>query len=254
MMAVKDIDRWYGSAHYRKKVDWVCIDQPKVIQEWVSRVPVRAIVLDKKYEDTDTWWDTWQIHDTQVKNRLRDVVQYQSTGWFSNLDTPCRSGMIVVFDRPALCDQNQLDQAHKIVLLDGIQDPGNMGTIIRTMCAFGVTTLCLTTDCVDPLHPKSVRASSGAIAHLNYFTQPQWEDWLPNQTRPMYVLDPKGDTLCTQIPGPNQFILVCGSEGQGIRAHGVQSYDNTVFVQVPMVAGESLNAAVSLSISLFLLR
>ena len=59
----------------------------------------------------------------------------------------------------------------RVLLLDGVQDPGNLGSILRSMVAFDIKTLCVTDDCVDVFHPKAVNASSGALLILLFITK-----------------------------------------------------------------------------------
>ena len=66
----------------------------------------------------------------------------------------------------------------------------NLGTIIRAMVAFGITTLCVTDNCVDVFHPKAVNASSGALADIKIYNESHWADWLPSISHPVYVIGP----------------------------------------------------------------
>ena len=106
--------------------------------------------------------------------------------------------MMVIIERPTF-KLSDLLTCSKAVILDGIQDPGNLGTIIRSMVAFGVDVLCLTNDCVDVFHPKAVNASSGALADIKIYNESHWADWLPTVPHPVYVLDPVGSSLVHNV-------------------------------------------------------
>lgn len=124
------------------------------------------------------------------------------------------------------------------LVLDRIQDPGNMGTLLRTALAFGYKTV-YTIDCVDPYSPKVIRASSGMGLRLNIIDTDY--DHLPTDT--LYYLADLGGSHPTPIKTRN-YGIVLGNEGQGI---------NPIFYQkphqvmtIPMAEDcESLNVAVA---------
>ena len=124
------------------------------------------------------------------------------------------------------------------LVLDRIQDPGNMGTILRTALAFGFKTV-YTIDCVDPYSPKVIRASSGMALRVNIIDTDY--EHLPTDTT-YYLADLNGDK--PQPIKEKNYGIVLGNEGQGV---------NPVFYKmphkvmtIPMEPGcESLNVAVA---------
>ena len=124
------------------------------------------------------------------------------------------------------------------LVLDRIQDPGNMGTILRTALAFGFQTV-YTIDCVDPYSPKVIRASSGMALRINIIDTDY--EHLPTDTI-YYLADLNGEK--PQPIHEKNFGIVLGNEGQGV---------NPIFYQmphkvmtIPMQPGcESLNVAVA---------
>ncbi len=124
------------------------------------------------------------------------------------------------------------------LVLDRIQDPGNMGTLLRTAFAFGFKTI-YTIDCVDPYSPKVIRASSGMGLRLNIIDTDY--DSLPTNT--LYYLADLGGNNPTPIKEAN-YGIVLGNEGQGINPIFYQKPHKVV--TIPMVADcESLNVAVA---------
>ena len=98
--------------------------------------------------------------------------------------------------------------------LDGVQDPGNMGTIIRLADWFGITQIVCSNDCVDTFNPKVVQATMGSIFRVptHYVDLPEF---LTTCNTPIFVADMEGENVYTaQIP--NNAILVMGNEGNGI--------------------------------------
>lgn len=124
------------------------------------------------------------------------------------------------------------------LVLDRIQDPGNMGTLLRTAFAFGFKTI-YTIDCVDPYSPKVIRASSGMGLRLNIIDT-DYEN-LPTDT--IYYLADLGGNQPAPIKEIN-YGIVLGNEGQGINPIFYQKPHKVV--TIPMVADcESLNVAVA---------
>lgn len=137
------------------------------------------------------------------------------------------------------------------LILDGISDPGNMGTIIRSAHWFGVRNIVCTDNCVDRFNPKVVQSTMGSLAKVNVFYQN------PELIRTMFDVGTHfygtfmngSDILATQIERPAAIII--GSE-----AHGIQSLENLVQHRIAIVPArnadrpESLNASVAASILL----
>lgn len=135
-----------------------------------------------------------------------------------------------------------------MLLLDGIQDPGNLGTILRTADALQVN-VALLEGCADPYGHKTVRASMGAV----FRTPPVMTTWEEAQCAcrkariPVAVtaLSPKAQDL-RQVD-PENMIVVIGSEGQGVRQEILNNADKQLII--PMKAEcESLNAAIAAAI------
>lgn len=160
-------------------------------------------------------------------------------------------GILFLCRMPPLKPPDQLTGRTWLVL-DGLQDPGNVGTIWRTADAFGADGLLLTGHCADPYNWKTVRASMGAVFRL-----PVWElersDILPLCRKSGVVLAGsalRADTVSLrELPG-GPCALVIGSEGQGISEEVLKDCDLTV--KIPMKPTcESLNAAVAASVLLW---
>lgn len=140
-----------------------------------------------------------------------------------------------------------------IVVLDGVQDPGNVGTIIRTADAAGLDGVLLSTQCADVFSPKVLRAAMGSIFRMNLRTT----DDLPGE---LTKLREKGySILSSQLDGTpfyerekvaEQFALVIGNEGNGVSEQVQQTATHRV--RLPMRGGaESLNAAIAAAIMMY---
>ncbi len=166
-------------------------------------------------------------------------------------DTEAPQGVLAVVDEPPGAWFEGVGPEARLLVLDALQDPGNVGTLIRSAAAFGVDGVVLLDGTVDPFNPKAVRASAGAVFRCPVVSVP-WsraEGHLAEASVPLIVADAGGDDA-TPLPPPAGWALVVGSEGQGVReavrARAVRS------LRVPMSSGvESLNAAVAGALLLY---
>lgn len=136
------------------------------------------------------------------------------------------------------------------LLLDRLQDPGNVGTIIRTANAAGFEDVYLA-DCVDPFSPKAVRASMSGIFFVNAFCGGLDELLKALKDVPLVTADMSGENVFSFVP-PAKFCLCIGNEGGGVSSvvRSLSSYT----VSIPMRKScESLNAAISAAVAMYAL-
>lgn len=146
-------------------------------------------------------------------------------------------------------DENSLKSPEKpCILLDRVQDPGNVGTIIRTAVAAGVKDVYLL-DCCDPYSPKAVRSSMSGIFFINlHFVKAEDLSTVFANT-PLIVADMGGENVFNFNP-PKSWCLVVGNEANGV-SDVVQNMA-THTVKIPMSPkSESLNAGISLAVTLY---
>ena len=142
------------------------------------------------------------------------------------------------------------------IYLDGISDPGNMGTLLRTAAWFGIKSVFRSTECVDPFNSKVVRSAMGAHFYFSHFKVINEENIINDFTKSgIEVLgaDMEGSSIHSlNVSNIKGWILVLGSEAHGISesARGLA----TTMVTIPGVKGmESLNVSVSGGILLHVL-
>ena len=139
----------------------------------------------------------------------------------------------------------------RCLLLDGLQDPANVGAIIRTAVAAGYEDVYLA-GCADPFSPKSVRASMSGVFFARIMQGTQEEILSAIAGMPVIAADMGGEDVFSYA-APEKFCLAVGSEGSGLSALVRGRADVTV--RIPMDARtESLNAAVSAGILMYALR
>jgi len=134
------------------------------------------------------------------------------------------------------------------ILLDGVQDPGNVGTIIRSAHAFGIKSVILTGDCADVYNPKTIRATMGAIFKQKVFriSTSGLADLKRNGTSFTGAAQGEDAVLLTGINIKDTIIAV-GNEGAGLSDDVLALCGSTVYIPVS-VGCESLNAAVAASV------
>ena len=138
------------------------------------------------------------------------------------------------------------------MVLDGVQDPGNVGTIWRTADAFGCDGLVLLPGCADPYSPKTVRASMGAVFRSAIWTAQAQEmkTVLEASGIPLYGAALRDDTLDARAVDYSHAALAIGSEGRGLSDDVLALCDKTI--RIPMAERcESLNAAIAAAVLLW---
>lgn len=140
----------------------------------------------------------------------------------------------------------------KCLLLDGVSDPGNVGTIIRTANAASYEEIYLTETCADPYSPKSVRASMSGVFFTKLYRGNRADILAVLQDTPIVVADMGGVNVFS-FQAPKRFALAIGNEANGISEEVFQSAAHTV--KIPMQSTqESLNAAISAGIIMYVLN
>ena len=131
------------------------------------------------------------------------------------------------------------------LIVDGIQDPGNMGTIIRIADWFGIKQIVASTDTVELYNPKLIQATMGSFIRVSvHYTS--LEAYLQNCPVPVFGALLEGNSLYEQLSVP-EAMLIIGNEARGIRASLLPLITNPV--TIPRIGGaESLNAAVAAGI------
>lgn len=147
---------------------------------------------------------------------------------------------------------SKINKKGNFIILDGISDPGNVGTIIRTAEWFGIKQVILTGDSADFLSPKSVRSTMGSIFRTNIAHSDNIIEFLdktfPNATLFGASLDSKNNLSDMSTNG--QFGIVFGSESHGI-SEKLQEKINESFLIKGVGNSDSLNVAVSVGITLY---
>jgi len=140
----------------------------------------------------------------------------------------------------------------RVVALDGVSDPGNVGTIIRTAAWFGCTDILLGTGCADVYNPKVVRSSAGSLAHVSVRRHVDLMAQIRQaHDRPIIATVVEGGEPSYTIHGLEDFVVVVGSEAHGISPAVLSLVSKQVTIPATRGAGESLNASIATAILLY---
>jgi TrmH family RNA methyltransferase len=185
-----------------------------------------------------------KLHNLSKKINFQEITEAELQK-ISGLTTPQQ--VLAVVHLPEWPELNPATLKNKFSLvLDGIQDPGNLGTIIRTADWFGISQIICSEDTVDAYNPKVVQATMGSLARVKiYYTD--LETLLPTLNLPMFGAMLDGENIYTADFGSEGLILM-GNEGNGIRPN-IQPLI-TQAITIPRV-GEAESLNVSIATALF---
>jgi len=180
------------------------------------------------------------------------AVYYLAPHVFESLcDAKTPQGVIALCDYPLGTDADL--SGDFLVALDGVQDPGNVGTILRTMDAANCSCLLLDDKTADPYTPKALRATMGAAFRIPTHRCADLPDTLNRLSLSGYEIiggDLRGEPFFHRRKAKPKVCIVIGNEGQGISPAVLEAC--TLRLKIPMPGGaESLNAAVAGSIMIY---
>lgn len=166
-------------------------------------------------------------------------------------DTVHPQGMLAIV--PMLEEAGLPDVATSplVMVLDGVRDPGNMGTLLRSAAGAGVDHVVIAPECVDPYHPRSVRAGMGAHYRIG-FSHRSWDELRPYLTNfdIVALADARGNAEYDTVGWTAPAVIIVGGEAFGPTSEAHASAN--VRVSIPLANGvESLNAGVAGSLLAF---
>lgn len=228
-----------ASASYRRASGEFLCDSPKLLEEALLRqADLHTVVAAEKAPLPPI---PAGVRMVQVPADLMKSI--------SPAQTP--QGVLSVCGMPDRLLPQRLE-GRRYVILDGVQDPGNVGTILRTADAFRANGVFLVNACADLYNPKTVRATMGAV-----FRCPVWICGVDELTAllktsglPLYGAALREDTLDARTADYSRCAIAIGSEGNGLSQELLAACHETILI--PMQAHcESLNAAIAASVLLW---
>jgi len=165
---------------------------------------------------------------------------------YSQLDTP--SGITAVYP----FRETKLIPNQSVIYLNNINDPGNLGTILRTALAFNFNNIVLDATCVDIYNAKTISAAKNSIFMLNIFEDKSGA-WLKDNQLPLYVTSSYGDSDLDNFQAADQFCLVLGNESHGVNEAIFNQATKKLKIDISENI-ESLNVSVAAGILLYKLK
>lgn len=231
----------------------------------VNNTKIKEIrkLKEKKYRDKEGLFLIEGMHlvtEAYEKNYLKEVFVLE--GNEVNFSVPINYVSEVVMkslsDLPSmpkvigLCRKKQNDITGNIVILEDIQDPGNLGTIIRSAVAFNIDTIILSEKCADIYSPKVLRSSQGMIFNINIAIKNVQEviKTLKEENYKIYGTKVNGGKVLKTLEKRKKFAIIMGNEGNGVSKDVLDMCDEYLYIEMNK-ACESLNVAVATSIILY---
>jgi len=169
--------------------------------------------------------------------------------------TPQGTAAVVRMPRDIYSDSLPGRTGNRILLLEDIQDPGNVGTLIRTAVAFGFSGVILTEKCADPLSPKCVQSTAGAVLSPWIRRTSDYLELVKALKRGSYKLvaaDLAGGEDPSLLQGNKKLLLALGNEASGLSAAVLQAADSRIKIPIDRDQAESLNVAACGAICMYL--
>lgn len=216
---------------YRDEEGLFIIETENLIKEAYNSNLLEELYL---LEDSNIQYDVKTFYVT------KEVMQK-----ISNLKTPSKCLGVVKKLVPR-------DYQNRLLILDNIQDPGNLGTIIRSAVAFNIDTVVLGNTCVDLYNDKTIRASEGMLFKINILRKDlsTFLEDLKNNNYTLYGTEVTGGKVLNTVTFSQKCAIVIGSEGKGISPEIKKLITQNIYIPMSYQT-ESLNASVAASIIMY---
>ncbi len=229
-----------GSAKQRNVERAFVAEGTRCVLEIIGHLPCRYLVA------TAEWFNQWGSRLADVDNLI--VVTQSEIARLSQQKSP--QSVLAVFSMPVWRDKQPQPTRGLYLALDCVQDPGNLGTIIRLADWYGISDLFCSRDTVDVFNPKVVQATMGALVRVAVHYV-DLADFLRNSSLPVYGTFLDGENIYNgDLAG--DAIIVMGNEGNGISPQVAQTVTRRIFIpQFPADRStvESLNVGVAAAIT-----
>lgn len=231
---VKEITKLHQKK-YREETSLFLVEGQKAVQELI-----------------DTNIEIVEIYATK---ELRANYKYKliDESTMKKISTTSSTCEVLAIAKKRKVEKETFKNLNKIVLLDSISDPGNLGTIIRSATAFGIDGIILFSDCVELYSPKVIRSTAGnffKIPIINIKNKSELKELLPTHTLVATALSKENNISIKECKQFDKYILMFGSEATGLCKELINIADKNIKLEMTNNV-ESLNLSVSASIVLY---
>jgi len=228
----------------REEYKLYIIEGDKIVKEFISAgMPIKSLIAKPEFISGLPKEDLKIINETEP-------VSYEELKQISGLKTPHNALAVVCMTGDEISQAKLMKE--QCVALDCIQDPGNLGTIIRAAVWFGIRNIICSEDCVDVYNPKVIQASMGAIIHVRvlYTDLKKFLIAARKKKLPVYGTLLDGESIYSQELG-NKGIILLGNESKGISDNLVPYIDHKLMIPKfsdKTLGIDSLNAGMAASV------
>jgi len=246
---IAEIRKLNSSSRYRNNKKKFVIENSNVINEIVQNKSYAGLIdkifITKKYLEQNKKL----ISQLKINNIKYNII---SEMFLSKItDTKSPQGIICILDQLNADKEEIIDKSKKGIILDSVNDPGNLGTILRSGAAFGIDFIIFTGESVDVYNPKVIRSTAGAIFKIPVFYMPKKE--IMNLNKKGYKIasfSSKAKEVFSCLNYSGKIVFLFGNEARGIDKD-LESISNFNF-KIPIRDNvESLNLAVASSIVMY---
>lgn len=245
---IKEVER-LKQKKYRNEVKAFVIEGMRAVDEISPDWKIQKLFVEEKNQAADELAQEISLKVGEVYEVPASLLQKIS-------DTEHPQGILAVVEQKQVVLEDLVLTPKSIILvLDGVRDPGNLGTIIRTADAAGIAAVILLEGCVDLFSPKVIRGTMGSIFHVPIISE------IDSKTFLEWAEQNKIDIMCTALTTDSKSLyevemsskghaIVIGSEADGVSDLLLQAASHKIIIPMPGKA-ESLNAGVAAGIILF---
>jgi TrmH family RNA methyltransferase len=228
---IKEIKKLYNKKYRKTEKKFVIEGAHLIYEAYTNGYLLELIKLDSEPFSLD-------VPTTEVTKHVMDSI--------SMLETPTTTIGICKMR------EEKLDLGNRVLILDDLQDPGNVGTIIRSAVAFNVDTVVVGENTVDIYNQKTIRASQGMVFNMNIIEE-NLLSFIPRLKKlnyKIYGTDTENGSALKDIEKRNNCAIIMGNEGNGINPLVKHLCDENIYIKMNHNC-ESLNVGVAASIILY---
>ena len=225
----------------RDKTGEFIIEGYHLVEEAIKQKGQVLMIMLSDTSDIPVTWDVDNIEIVEINDAIKKELA----------ETEHTQGIF------AHCKQQTVEEAEqkkwgRLLLIDAVQDPGNIGTMIRTADAAGIDAVILGKGSADAYNPKTLRSAQGSHFHIPIVKGDlfDWVELIKNQQIPVYGTAFENSTPFHEVEARDSFALIVGNEGSGINAELLEMTDQNIIVPL-LGQAESLNVAVATGILLY---
>ena len=229
------------------------LQNPKV-KEWIK-------LKEKKHRDINNLFlieGDHLLNEAMIKGVVREIIStdklfdFEGIPFYEVNDSIMKKMSNQVSGTNVICVCEKLREREiigNVCLLDNIQDPGNLGTIIRSAVAFNIDTIIVSPDTVDLYNDKTIRSSEGMLFHINVIKLNLEDaiDSLKNKDYKIYGTNVENGLDLKETSFLNKVAVIIGNEGNGVKKALQDKCDSLIYIPISSSC-ESLNAGIAASI------